>query len=114
MVIDDNTKIQYAFHLLLKKEGCIIIGSMGGNDAIKKFKKKKPKAVFLDLSLPHSDGLNILQQLRKLNPSVPVIITSSINSDDIDKQAAKLGAFAYLEKPLSVNKIREVLKNLKV
>jgi two-component system chemotaxis response regulator CheY len=113
MVVDDNTKIQFAFHSLLEKESCIIIGAKNGGEALKKFTKNKPQAVFLDISLPDLNGLAVLQQLRGLNPSIPIIVISSIASKEISEKVMRLGAFACLEKPLSVMKIREVLNSIK-
>ena len=78
MVVDDNTKIQFAFHTLLEKEGCVIIVAKNGSEAMQRFTQKKPQAVFLDISLPDSNGLDILKQLKALNPTIPVIVISKI------------------------------------
>jgi CheY-like chemotaxis protein len=113
MVVDDNTKIQFAFHTLLEKEGCILIEAKNGSEALRKFAKKKPQVVFLDLSLPDSEGLDVLKRLKGLKPSIPIIVISSMASKEISEKVIQLGAFAYLEKPLSVMKIREVLNAIK-
>lgn len=113
MVVDDNTKIQFAFHSLLEKEDCIIIVAKSGSEAMKKFTRRKPQAVFLDVSLPDSNGLDVLKQLRDLNSSVPIIVISSTAGIEVATKALQMGAFAYLEKPLSVIKIRKVLNTIK-
>jgi DNA-binding NtrC family response regulator len=113
MVVDDNSKIQYAFHTLLEKEDCTIIEARNGNEALRKFTRNKPQAVFLDLSLPDTQGLDVLKRLKSLNPSIPVVVISSMAGTELAEQAMQLGAFDYLEKPLSVMKIREVLNTIK-
>ena len=84
-----------------------------GAEAIRKFKAGKPKAVFLDISLPDADGLDVLKKIRKKNPSIPVIIITGIGSSELRTRALQLGAYDYLEKPLSVNHIRDILNRIK-
>jgi DNA-binding NtrC family response regulator len=113
MVVDDNSKIIFAFHTLLEKENCLLIEAASGAEAIRKFKAGKPKAVFLDISLPDADGLDVLKKIRKKNPSIPVIIITGIGSSELRTRALQLGAYDYLEKPLSVNHIRDILNRIK-
>jgi len=113
MVVDDNTKIMFAFYTLLEKENCLLIEAASGAEALKKFSTKNPTAVFLDISLPDANGLDILQKLLAKNPVVPVIIITGIGSTELRTRALSLGAFDYLEKPLSVTRIREILERIK-
>jgi DNA-binding NtrC family response regulator len=113
MVVDDNTKVMFAFQTLLETENCLIIEATSGVEALKKFSSKKPKAVFLDISLPDVNGLEILQKIREKSPTVPVIIITGVGSPDLRSSALRLGAFAYLEKPLSITQIREILDKIK-
>jgi CheY-like chemotaxis protein len=74
-----------------------------------------PILVFLDLKLPHRDGLEVLQWLRKqtgLNPPVVLVLTTSKEPNDIRK-AFNLGANAYLTKPSSVSQLYEMMKAVK-
>ena len=68
MIVDDNTKVIFALHTLLEKENCLIIEATTGAEALRKFNSKKPKAVFLDISLPDLNGLEILLKIREKNP----------------------------------------------
>jgi len=113
MVVDDNLKIIFAFRTLLEKESYEFIEAGSGAEAIKMFTAGKPKAVFLDISLPDADGLDVLKKIRKKNPAIPVIIITGIGSSELRSRALQLGAYDYLEKPLSVNHIREILNRIK-
>ena len=65
--------------------------------------------VFLDLQLPDQDGLKLLEKLHKIDDTVPVVAISSMRSQQFAAKARDLGAFAYLEKPVSLSRIREIL-----
>ena len=109
LTVDDNTKILFAFDILLKKEGCISIQASSGREGLKQIRDQQPNAVFLDVSLPDIDGLSILQQIKEKYPGLPVVIITGHGSDKLRERALQYGAEAYLEKPLSVEKIREIL-----
>ena len=109
LVVDDNSKIQYAFQSFLDKEGYITIPVTEGRNVLNIIARENPSLVFLDITLPDQNGLDILQQIKEEWPSLPVIIISGYISDENRKRANALGANDYLEKPLSLAKIRKIL-----
>ena len=113
LTVDDNTKILFAFDVMLKKEGCLALKATTGKEAIRQIALNQPSAVFLDVSLPDTDGLIVLAQIKQNNPDLPVIIITGHGSDLIREKAFLAGAFAYLEKPLSVEKIRNILNKIR-
>ena len=113
LVVDDNTKILYAFSTFLEKEGYLSIVVQEGIEILNIISRDKPSLVFLDIFFPDQDGFNILQQIKLNNPSLPVIIVSGHDSEENRKRARTLGASDFLEKPVSLVRIREILnKNL--
>jgi DNA-binding NtrC family response regulator len=112
LVVDDNTKILYAFQTFLENEGYISIPLEKGGEVLKILTEKKPKVVFLDIRLPDQDGLDILRQIKQKYPDLPVVIVSGHNNEENKNRARVLGATAFLEKPLSLAKMREILKKL--
>ena len=113
LVIDDNTKILFAFDILLKKEGCLSIQATSGREGLKQIAQHQPNAVFLDVSLPDTDGISILQQIKESYPDLPVVIITGHGSEKLRERVTRYGAEAYLEKPLSLEKIREILTQLR-
>jgi two-component system, NtrC family, nitrogen regulation response regulator NtrX len=114
LVIDDDEKIQYAFHFLLEKEGCNGVEATSGSTALKLFKSDHFRAVFLDLKLPDMDGLKILESIRKIDRNVPVIIITGMGTPQNIKKSVEFGAIEFLEKPISLTKIREILREIKL
>jgi CheY-like chemotaxis protein len=112
LVVDDNTKIQYAFQTFLENEGYISIPVEKGGDVLKILSEKKPKVVFLDIRLPDQDGLEILRQIKQKYPDLPVVIVTGDNNEENRNRARVLGATAFLEKPLSLIKMREILRDI--
>jgi len=112
LVVDDNKKILYSFRTFLEKEGYINISANQGSSALDLISSEKPALVFLDISLPDINGFDILSQIKQKVPSLPVIIVSGLNSEENKNQARSLGASDFLEKPISLLKIREILGKL--
>ena len=89
LVVDDNTKIQYAFRTFLENEGYISIPVEKGGDVLKLLSEKKPRIVFLDLRLPDQDGLEILRQIKQKYPELPVVIVTGHNNTENRDRAKK-------------------------
>jgi len=112
LIIDDDEKIQFAFHSLMEKEGFEGVKATNGSAALDLIKSNHFTAIFLDLALPDMDGLKILELIRNIDKIIPVIIISSMVTSQGTKEFQKLGIAEFLEKPLSLYKIREILHKI--
>ena len=112
LVVDDNTKIQYAFRSFLENEGYISIPVEKGSDVLKILEHENPKVVFLDIRLPDTDGLEILRQIKQKYPGLPVVIITGHNNEENKIRAQELGADGFLEKPVSLTNMRQFLKDI--
>ena len=65
----------------------------------------------LDLKMPGIDGLEVLRQVKKSHPETEVIILTGHGSEKEEELAIELGAFAYLQKPIDIDKLSETMKN---
>ncbi len=110
LVVDDDPKIQYAFQEVLKKEGLSVVVANNGEEALKLVQSNKIDLVFLDISLPQIDGLEVLRRFSSLNLNIPTIIITGNGIMQNAIKAMQLGAFDYLTKPLDIGKIRELIK----
>jgi DNA-binding NtrC family response regulator len=114
LVIDENTKILFAFESLLEREGCITISAETAHQALLKIAQHKPKALFIDISLQDKGHLNIIEKIRQTHPYIPVILITSQNVRNKSELIEKFDANGYLEKPFSIETVRKVLKGLKI
>ncbi len=105
LVVDDEEGILQALSAILRDEGYLVSETQGGAQAVKSVAKDPPSAVLLDIWMPDQDGLETLRQIRELAHDVPVIMMSGHGTIETAIKAIKLGAYDYIEKPLSLDKV---------
>ncbi len=110
LIIDDEAGIRTSLSGVLSDEGWLVEDVPNGLTGIKAFNRRKPNIVFLDIWMPGIDGIETLQKLKDLDGSVPIVIMSGHGTIDTAVRATRLGAFEYLEKPLSIDKILPILE----
>jgi two-component system nitrogen regulation response regulator NtrX len=102
LLVDDEANIRRMVGALLQSEGYDIDEAANGTQALTVARDTPPDAVLLDLMMPGGpDGLHTLEQLRRVFPDVPVVMMSGKASLADAVRATKLGAFQFLEKPLT-------------
>lgn len=111
LVVDDEKAILNLLSEMLKDEGFIVSSAQNGFEALKQIEKEEPDLVLLDIFLPGINGIETLQEIKKINKSIPVIIISSYGNIDNAVYATKLGAYDFIEKPLSIDKTLVAIQN---
>jgi DNA-binding NtrC family response regulator len=81
-----------------------------GEQALEVMQDGVPDVMVLDLKMPGIDGMEVLRRMKKLYPKVQVVILTGHGSDKDEEQARRLGAFEYLQKPVNLEDLVEVLK----
>ena len=109
LVIDDEKNIQVSLASILQDEGYRTFFAASGEEGVEKFKNIRPDAIFLDIWLPGIDGLETLQQILAIDPNQIVIMISGHGNINTAVRAVKEGAYDFLEKPLSLDKVMLVL-----
>lgn len=111
LVVDDEKNVRLSLQGALEDEGYAVDCVAGGGDCLKLLEKKPYDVVFLDVWLPGKDGLEVLKELQALGSTQYVIMISGHGTIETAVQATKLGAFDFIEKPLSLEKIMLVLEH---
>lgn len=117
LIVDDEEAIIFSYKKLLSGGQVEVDGCMCLEDAIALIKSNKYSAVITDFRLSHSEsseGLEILQCIRKYNPTTPVIFFTGYGSDEIKDQVLSLGACSYFDKPVHVAEIVKTLRAMGV
>ena len=109
LIIDDEKNIVVSLASILEDEGYKVFFASSGESGIEKFKNIKPDAIFLDIWLPGIDGLETMKNILKINPIQIVIMISGHGNISSAVSAVKEGAYDFLEKPLSLEKVMFVL-----
>jgi DNA-binding response OmpR family regulator len=84
--------------------------ALDGEEALKLMDDDLPDVVVLDLKMPGIDGMEVLRRIRKAYPNVQVIMLTGHGSDKDEKEARKLGAFEYLQKPVEIETLMKRIK----
>ena len=101
LVVDDEANIRRMVRGLLESEGYQVTEAEDGGAGVERAATEDPDAVLLDLAMPRVDGLTALRRLGTRVPSLPVVMMSGRATLQDAVEATRLGAFHFLEKPLS-------------
>ena len=85
--------------------------ALSGEQALQIVEDQIPDVMVLDLKMPGIDGMEVLRRVRKAYPQVQVVILTGHGSEKDEAEAKRLGAFAYLQKPVDIEKLVVTLKN---
>ncbi len=105
LIIDDEKDIRTALTGILEDEDYQVLTAESGADGIECARQESPDLILLDIWMPGMDGLETLGRLKKLFPHVTVIMISGHGTIETAVRATKLGAFDFIEKPLSLEKV---------
>jgi DNA-binding NtrC family response regulator len=111
LVVDDEKTIRWSLGEALREDGYEVIDADSGEKGLEWFKKKSADLVLLDLKLPGEDGISILKKIRKLDPTVPVIMMTAYGEVETAVQAMKNGAYDFVLKPFALEKLKITIKN---
>jgi len=109
LIVDDEKNIQVSLASILKDEGYEVYIASSGEEGYKKFVNIRPDAVFLDIWLPGIDGLETMRKMLKIDPIQIIIMISGHGNITTAVKAVKEGAYDFLEKPISIEKVLFVL-----
>lgn len=105
LIVDDELSVRYSFKKLLNSSKYNITEAANATEALNQFLLIKPHLVILDIEMPGKDGIEVLQELKKISPNTPVIIITAYGSGDRVIKAMKYGAFEYIEKPFDIPRL---------
>ena len=106
LVIDDEEKMCWALERALSQEGYQVVTATRGLQGIELAKKTEPSLVILDLKMPDIGGIEVLKEMKKIYPSLPVIMITAHGSIDTAIEAMKIGATDYITKPFKLEEIK--------
>jgi len=109
LIVDDEMSILKSLSGVLKDEGYQVATASNGTEALKAIKEDPPSLVLLDIWMPGLDGIETLTRIKKDLPNLPVVMMSGHGSIETAVRATKLGAYDYIEKPLSLDKITRLV-----
>jgi len=111
LIVDDEQGIRRSLSGLLSDEGFETSGAADGEQALAALREESPNLVLLDIAMPGRDGIAVLEELRRDWPQLPVVMMSGHGTIETAVRATQLGAFDFIEKPLSFEKLLLTIRN---
>ena len=111
LVIDDEKAIRNTLKEILEYEKHRVSLAPNGLEGLELLKKEQFDALLLDIKMEGMDGMEVLEQVAKEWPDLPVIMISGHGTVDTAVKAIKMGAFDFIEKPLDLNRLLITLRN---
>lgn len=100
LIIDDEPVLRQTFTRILKQAGCHVTTAGDGPEALKRLASAKYDLTYLDIHLPGMDGLQVLKEIHRLYPQMPVILFTGHATLQTAMEAIRFGALDYLTKPV--------------
>ncbi len=110
LIIDDEKNIRLSLGNILEDEGYEVDSFANIKSGLKHLEEDEPDLILLDVILPDGNGIDALTEIKKTLPQIPIIMISGNSNISSAVKAIKLGAFDFLEKPLSLPKIKITVK----
>lgn len=110
LLVDDEESIQIVYREEFEDDGYEVISALDGNEGLDKYKSELPDIVILDIQMPGINGIEILRQMKMINPAVPVILSSAYQEYKRD-----LGTWAseeYIVKSGNLDGLKDAVKRL--
>src|SRR5438067_7641176 len=111
LVVDDELDIRESLRGVLEDEGYKVLLAESGEACVEQLKKRNCELVLLDVWLPGMDGLETLERIKQMEDHPEVIMISGHGTIETAVRATKLGAYDFLEKPLSLDRTLILIKN---
>jgi UDP-3-O-acyl N-acetylglucosamine deacetylase len=103
LVVDDEDRVVKSVAGVLEDEGFRVITAKSGEEALAIFRQEEPDVTLLDIWMPGMDGIEVLKRLKWISPDCQVVMISGHATISTAMAAVKLGAFDFIEKPLSLD-----------
>jgi len=111
LIIDDEELICWFLKKELQGEGHIVFVASSGLEGVEKFKIVKPQYVITDLKLPDISGFDVIREIKSINPDVKFIAITAYKWEEVAKNDFKNSVVGFLEKPLNVTRLKEMISN---
>lgn len=110
LIIDDDESIRKALSQILSGAGYRVVTGASVGEGLKQFSEQRPAGVILDLKLPDGTGIDVLRELQRLDPGIPVVVVSGHGNVNDAVEAMKVGASEFIEKPILKERLLRILE----
>ena len=110
LILDDDIDILQMLKTVFSSEDMDIILESESESALVRIASERPNVAIVDISLPRKSGLQVLQEAKKIDPGMSVIMTTGNKTTQNAIEAMKYGAYDYVTKPFDINKLKSAVQ----
>ncbi len=112
LIIEDDDEMRSLLKDFIEEEGYEADSVEKGTYAFRKLMKESFDLIITDIRMPGYSGLEILPELKRLQPGIPIVVITAFGSEEVYRKALSRGANAYLEKPIHFHKLKELIQKI--
>jgi CheY-like chemotaxis protein len=109
LVVDDEIYVVEMLKRYLESRSYDVYTATDGAEALRKVKEAEPRVVLLDILMPGMSGIEVLTEIKKMNPQTIVIMVTAVIDDELVQKAIASGADDYITKPINLEYIETVV-----
>lgn len=112
LIVDDQPGIRLLLEELLQRENYIMSTAKNGMEALQQVGFGEPDCVLLDMKMPGMNGIEVLKEMKKLYPKMPVIMMTAYDEIEYTNEALQIGASHFFIKPFDIREVRDIVNAL--
>jgi nitrogen regulation protein NR(I) len=109
LIVDDDKSIRYSLKRMLEEKYSILT-AQNGEEALDRAKKSPPDLIIMDIKMPGRNGIDVLKEIRSIDPKALVIIMTAYGTTETAIEAMKYGAFDYILKPFPIPQMKGLVE----
>lgn len=110
LVVDDAAFMRVRLSSLLRQAGHQVVEASNGVEAVEAYEAEKPDLVFMDITMPEMDGLEVLRRLRARDPEARVVMCTALGQQSMVIEAIKSGARDFIVKPFQPDRVLQAVQ----
>ena len=110
LLIDDDEAIQFVYREEFEDEGYNVLSAKDGENGLEIFRSQKPDIVILDILMPGMNGVDVLRQMKMMDASIPVILSSAYQ--EFKRDLGTWASDAYVVKSGNIEELKQTVKEL--
>jgi two-component system response regulator PilR (NtrC family) len=111
LVVEDETGMREFLEIMLSKDGYQVDTANSGEEGLEVYRRQKPDLIITDVKMPGMSGLDLIREIRSIDPDAFIIALTAYASADDAARAVREGAYDYISKPFQIEDLRNVIRN---
>ena len=113
LFVDDEEEFLATIEEFFESLEYSVFTASNGQEGLLRAKEHQPRAIFLDISMPHMDGTETLRLIREIDPEIRVIVVSGYASAPLARDLLQQGAYDFFQKPVDLMQLHEAVERIR-